>query len=66
MRRRERCPLAKATGKTKEIVVSVGEIERLIGEASSYIDTKQQYKIRDLLENAINKCQDIRDKFDPI
>lgn len=56
----------KPKGKTKDIVLTVAEIEMLIGKASSVIDTAEQYQIREILDEAMRKCQEIRNKFDPI
>lgn len=53
-------------GKTRKIILMVGEIEELIAKAVSNIDTKNQYEIRSLLEEAIEKCVDIRNMYDPI
>lgn len=58
--------MAKARGKAREIVLAVTEIEKLVGQASAYIDTAEQYKIRALLEAALGKCREVRNGFDPM
>ena len=57
--------MAKARGKTKELVASVLEIQQLIEKAVGSIDTRRQYEIRDHLTEALKKCQTIRDAYDP-
>lgn len=56
----------QARGKTKEVLKAVSDMESLVSEAIGCIDTKDQYKIRYLLEKALERAQDERDKYDPM
>lgn len=58
--------LLKPKGKTKEVLMSVGEIEKLIQQAIMVIDSDRQYEIRGFLEEASGKCLDIRNQFEPM
>jgi multimeric flavodoxin WrbA len=58
--------MVKSKGNTKIILQKVEEVQNSIGAATSYIDTKDQHKIRAELERALRLCIEIRDMYDPI
>lgn len=58
--------MTKPRGKTKEIILSVADIQMLIGKAIGDIDTATQYDIRKHLEEAHAICINIRDLYEPI
>lgn len=57
--------MAKARGKAKEVLSTVQEIQKLIESAMSVIDTGRQHEIRGFLEQASNKCIEVRSFYDP-
>ncbi|MGN7457468.1 hypothetical protein ACTHPH_21875 [Paenibacillus pasadenensis] len=58
--------MSKPRGKALELVRAIGEVEGLVGKALGCVDTSEQYRIRAYIEEAIKRCQDTRDLFDPI
>lgn len=53
-------------GRTRKIVNAVGDIQTSIEKAIGVIDTRRQYEIREHLTEALSKCHEIRNMYDPL